>query len=121
MFKQITAGILLVAISLQILNRAVIYIDYYTNTAAFAKNCVNKARPMMHCNGKCQMMKKLQEQEKKDSQAPERRSFNDEIISSKSFFATLTHFSAKIQSAYNSFPESSTTHMPRSFFHPPGA
>ena len=85
MFKQITAGILLVAISLQILNRAVIYIDYYTNTAAFAKNCVNKARPMMHCNGKCQMMKKLQEQEKKDSQAPERRSFNDEIISSKSF------------------------------------
>src|ERR1700712_5525317 len=121
MFKQITAGILLVAISLQILNRAVIYIDYYTNTAAFAKNCVNKARPKMHCNGKCQMMKKLQEQEKKDSQVPERKSFNDEIISSKSFFASVNYFSSDIHLTYNPFRECSTTQMPRSFFHPPGA
>ncbi len=121
MFKQITAGILLVAISLQILNRAVIYIDYYANTAAYAKNCVNKALPMMHCNGKCQMMKKLKEQEKKDGQLPDKRSVNDEVISSKSFFASISYFSVTAKPAYNSFAGACITNMPRSFFHPPGA
>ena len=121
MFKQITAGILLVAISLQILNRAVVYIDYYANTSAYAKNCVNKALPMMHCNGKCQMMKKLKEQEKKDSQLPDRRSVNDEVISSKTFFASITYFTQTGKPAYNGFRTGHVTSMPRSFFHPPGA
>ena len=121
MFKQITAVILLVAFSLQMLNRAVVYIDYYANTAAYAKDCVNRALPMMHCNGKCQMMKKLKEQEKKDSQLPDRRSVNNEVISSKSFFASVTYFPATIKPVYNAFPVSGITSMPRSFFHPPGA
>jgi hypothetical protein len=79
MFKQVTAVVLLAALSLQILNRTVIYIGYYANMAAYAKSCENKARPVMHCNGKCQMMKKLQQEEKKDSQLPERKSTNDAV------------------------------------------
>ncbi len=44
----------------------------------------------MHCNGKCQMMKKLQQQEKSDQGNPERKMENKiEVISAKSFFATL--------------------------------
>jgi hypothetical protein len=121
MCKQVTAIVLLAALSLQILNRTVIYIDYYTNMAAYAKSCENKARPVMHCNGKCQMMKKLQQDEKKDSQLPERKSTNDEIISSKSFFTSVDHFPAGITVAYNIFPHTCTSKMPRSCFHPPGA
>jgi hypothetical protein len=33
------------------------------NLEAYKKACVNKAKPMMHCNGKCQMLKKLKKQE----------------------------------------------------------
>ena len=42
--------------------------DYYANTAAYAKKCINKAKPAMHCNGKCQMMKQLQQEEKNEQQ-----------------------------------------------------
>ena len=45
---------------------------------------------MMRCNGKCQMMKKLQQQEKKDQENTERtENKNEAPISSKSFFASL--------------------------------
>ena len=121
MYKQFTACILLAAILLQMLNKAVVYIDYYANTAAYAKNCENKAIPLMHCNGKCQMMKKLKEQEKKESQAPERRSVNDEVVSSKSFFASVNYFFSGAKPVYNSYTDGRLASRPRTCFHPPGA
>lgn len=73
MLKQVTASILLLAFMAGSFCRAVIVMDYYANTSVYAKNCENKARPKMHCNGKCQMMKKLQQQEKQDQGNPERK------------------------------------------------
>lgn len=120
MFKQLVACILLAALSLQTLKRVVIYVDYYTSTALYAKNCENKARPMMHCNGKCQMMKKMREQEKKDSDIPGRRSIGDETISSRSFFTSIHFFAPAVKPVYNFFLACRLISMPRSFFHPPG-
>ena len=51
-------------------------VEYYANTSAFAKNCENKAKPAMHCNGKCQMMKKIKAAESKEQQMPERKMEN---------------------------------------------
>ena len=59
MLKKIFAFILILAIAAQTFNQLTIVIDYYTNRAVYAKNCENKAKPMLHCNGRCQMMKKL--------------------------------------------------------------
>src|SRR2546423_10539540 len=50
-----------------------IVLSYYVNMAAYAKNCENKNKPMMHCNGKCHMEKKLQQEEKKSQENPERK------------------------------------------------
>ena len=111
---------LLVAITLQILNKAVVYIDYYTNTAAYFKNCENKAKISMHCNGKCQMMKKIQQQEKKDQQNPERRTSMDEIISPKSCFVSPSILYCAVKQVFHLYNDSRTAAMPRSCFHPPG-
>jgi hypothetical protein len=87
MWKQVTAAILLLAFMTSSFCRSAIVLDYYTNAAAFAKNCENKARPKMHCNGKCQMMKKLKQEDKKDQNNPERKAENkNELVSSTSFF-----------------------------------
>ena len=120
MFKQITSVILLLALLLNILNRFVIYADYYSNTAAYARNCENKALPQMHCNGKCQMMKKLKEQEKKDSELPARKIINDAVTMSRSFPATIGVISTGIKTHYRTFSENEVVNMPRAFFHPPG-
>jgi len=121
MIRQVAAIFLLFSFALQVFNRSIIVLDYFANTASFAKNCENKARPMLHCNGKCQMMKKLKEEEKSDQQNPEHKSENkNEIVSSKSFFTTVSAKKAslpKVFIAYHStlFPQPSAADV----FHPP--
>jgi len=99
--------------------------DYYTNTSKYSKNCENKAKPKMHCNGKCQMMKKLQHEEKKDQENPERKSENknESVLSTKSFFATIpTQYLIDSKSKKIS-PSSDGKSIDRCFdiFHPPQA
>lgn len=99
-------------------------IDYYLHTASYAKNCVNKARPVMHCNGKCQMAKKMMQEERKDEQAPERKSVNknDITLSSKSFFASidLPVFSI-IPSVKRDYVSRNISGRSLDIFHPPQA
>ena len=99
--------------------------DYYTNTSKYAKNCVNKAKPKMHCNGKCQMMKKLQQEEKKDQENPERKSENksEVVLSSKLFFASVVLPQTDLKSATKFYTQSNGNSIDHSFdiFHPPQA
>ncbi len=79
----------------------------------------------MQCQGRCQMKKKLQQEEKKDQENPERKAENKNelLIFSKSFFASIalpvkyvlskTKYSS--QSGGNSIDRSSD------IFHPPQA
>ena len=62
--QKIFAAILLLAFIGQTFRQGFYYVDYLVDKAEYVKNCVNKARPKMLCNGKCQLMKKIQEQEK---------------------------------------------------------
>ncbi len=85
--KKLAAAILLISFMCGVFCKTAIVLDYYSNTAAFAKNCINKNKPALHCNGKCQMMKKLRQEEKKDDTNPERKTDGkNEVLSSKSFF-----------------------------------
>jgi len=55
---------------LQTLGREVLVVDYQLNKARItALYCVNKARPTLHCNGKCHLAKQLRKTEG-DPKAP---------------------------------------------------
>ncbi|MFM2327452.1 MAG: hypothetical protein RIR31_1654, partial [Bacteroidota bacterium] len=117
-----TAAILLIfAFAIQTFKGGFVIFDYYSNTAAFAKNCINKAKPKLHCNGKCQMMKKMQEEEKKDQQVPERKFENKiEVLSSKYFFySSATAFSVIASKAITVEKDYPLTDISYSFFRPP--
>jgi hypothetical protein len=121
---RFTAAILLIfAFAIQTFKGGFVIFDYYANTAAFAKNCINKAKPKLHCNGKCQMMKKMQQEEQKDQQTPERKFENKiEVLSSKYFITTIHPGASKIITrCYNNSYTARELKMPRSFFHPPTA
>lgn len=121
MLRPIIAILFLLAFLGQTFNRAFIMLDYYTNTAAFAKNCENKARPMMHCNGKCQMMKKIKQEEKKDQQTPDRKGENkNEIISLKPQDVIFSGFLKRIEITYPALKNTGHA-IGRSYaiFHPP--
>lgn len=112
--------ILLLAFVAQTFSKSFIVAGYYVNTAAYAKNCENKAKPKMNCNGKCQVMKKLQQEDNKDKQNPDRKTDNkEEVLSSRSFFTTLHCSIPAVQTLYPLLDLSKVAHMPRTIFHPP--
>jgi hypothetical protein len=124
LLKQITACIFLLAFAWQTFSKAFMVVDYFANTAAFAKNCENKKRPQLHCNGQCQLMKKLQKEEKKDQQNPERKAENkNEVISTKSYFATATNPELIAQESITHllFSDNREIKISYSIFHPPSA
>ena len=119
--KKIAAFILLLAFAGSSFYQAILVIDYKVNTAAFAKNCINKYRPQLHCNGQCQLMKKLQQQERKEQKNPELKLENKtEIVSARSFFPVLSFVSSEEQIQHFSFSDTRTIEQSRFIFHPPG-
>lgn len=62
---------LLVALVLfQTFSRELLVVDFALNRANItARFCVNKARPIMHCNGKCYFTKKLKQQQEQESKS----------------------------------------------------
>ncbi|MDP4265064.1 MAG: hypothetical protein Q8941_21225 [Bacteroidota bacterium] len=88
--KQLLTLFLLVSFLAQTFGQAFIFADYYIHKAAFAKNCENKDKPKLKCNGKCQIVKKLKEQEKKEQpNSAQKSAYKNITISSKSFFAAI--------------------------------
>lgn len=121
--KNISALVLLLAFGLQCFNKTFIVVDYYSNTEAYAKECINKNRPKMHCNGRCAMMKKLKADEKKDADNPERKSENKNTISfyNNAVFGSLNYTAISFKSTINKSCQSEDKSIDRSFdiFHPP--
>ena len=77
---------------------------------------------MMHCNGKCQMLKKIKKQEgESDANTPAPK-FNQQelILSSKSFYPTLEIFKSHYSIIFHTYNSSINSNFLSSIFHPPG-
>lgn len=122
MIKQFPVILIMLAFTVQTLNKSIIVLNYYTNTASFAKNCENKTRPKLHCNGRCQMMKKMKQEENKDKQNPERRSDNkDEVLYCSLQKSDIIFSNEPALIPFFFLNNSTTKDIPSDFFHPPGA
>lgn len=73
MFKKLIIFCLLLSFSGQTFANNFFQLSYRMNRAAFEQKCINKYKPWLHCNGKCQLMKKLIEKEKKDQENNDRK------------------------------------------------
>ena len=55
---------------LQTFSRELLVVDYALNRATItARFCVNKARPELHCDGKCYFAKQLKKHEERESKS----------------------------------------------------
>lgn len=66
LYKQLTVFIFLASFVAHTIGNGFFIADYYLHPEKYAKNCINKSRPKLQCNGKCQLMKKIEEEEKKE-------------------------------------------------------
>jgi hypothetical protein len=117
MWKPLVAALMLISIALQSLNRVMIVGGYYAS--AYTKNCENKTKPELKCGGRCQMMKKLNAENKNDQQAPSARS-SEHVLSSKSFFAQLLPLYTEWLEHNSNYTLSQLPLVNRKYFHPPG-
>src|SRR5678815_4709774 len=66
-----TVPILMLLILTITFNKGIVWLSYKANQDLISKNlCVNKLKPRLHCNGKCQLMKKMAEDQQEDSSVP---------------------------------------------------
>lgn len=121
LIRQIFTFLLMTAFALQTFNQWIIAAEYRINTAAFAKNCINKAKPILKCKGKCQMMKKMQEEEQKEKDSAQKKGTETNTsISSKSFFCnTSTILFCMVKNQFPQVSYSATSAHLQEIFHPP--
>jgi hypothetical protein len=120
--QRIAAFILILAFLGQTFNQGFSYIGYVINKAEYLRNCENKYKPMLHCEGKCQLMKKIEAQRKKEEQqAPELKlAAKSEVISSKSsFLINPLGVVTEISREYITWNSGTPVDRSSSFFHPP--
>ena len=69
--KSCFAYFLIALLLLQNFSREMLVINFSLNRATItARFCVNKARPTMHCNGRCYFAKQLKKQQEQEDQLP---------------------------------------------------
>ena len=121
--QRLIAAILLLAFIGQTFSQCLYYIDYLVDKAEYVKLCKNKSRPQMHCNGKCELMKKIEEQEKREQQnAPEMKLAGKiELLASKNSYETIGSPCFAAVHYHIISKEGSPIDQPSSIYHPPGA
>jgi hypothetical protein len=68
---RILAYFLTTLMLLQTFGQELVVLDYQVHKARITELfCVNKARPQLHCNGKCHLAKKLRKAADAESKAP---------------------------------------------------
>jgi hypothetical protein len=115
--------LLLAALMAQTFSRSIAMADYMVNLEAYKKACINKAKPKLQCNGKCQMLKKVKKQEgDSEASAPVLKLNQLEVVlSSKSFFPILTIIATNNTSSYYTYTDEFSSNYLGTIFHPPGA
>lgn len=119
---KMVAFCMLVVFTAFTFNKAVIVLDYFINTKAFALHCENKARPWLHCNGKCQMIKTVQKQSEHEQQHPEQKAENKSEV-----FFLQPSFSFQATSIFHhisflDMPDASlVSGISNTCFHPPAS
>ncbi len=109
----------------QVGDRYVVMLGFRINQEFIAKNlCENRNRPELHCNGHCQLTKKLAEEQKKDQESPLRKADNKSEIFYPHIKADHSLAAVCITLANDRhIPSSigSPVDQPTSVFHPPAA
>jgi len=108
---------------IQSASKLLIMANYEINKAFIAKNlCENKAKPMMHCNGKCHLKKQLQKQDKKENSGPNsvKEKQDVQFFSEKKAASQFSPVTEKIKLNSIYLFSNYSTHL-FAVFHPPQA
>ena len=123
--KGIAVSILILLMLTQTFSKWVILLEYNINKEYIAKAlCENRSPPMLHCNGKCQVMKKIAAEEAESNKENDGRAASKLMQSEVVFLASLISFQLPdvLDSKKIDYPIYTLTVYPApvfTIFHPP--
>ncbi len=112
--KAIFTYFILSAFLLNAGGKVIIYLDFLINQDYITQNlCENKDKPVLKCNGKCQLARELAKEEKKEKKETKHKfedtntyffcSFDELIELEPVFYQKREHSNAKVQSRSTGF------------------
>jgi hypothetical protein len=120
--KRLATSVLLITLIFQSFSGAGIFVNYYVNYSLYVKNCENKNRPAMHCNGQCQAMKQWKKAENNGKHETDKPQQRNEALSSRSFFAASSFGLPALMRVFMPGSQSENTRdITIPVFHPPCA
>ena len=119
--KKVIAIAALLGILFQTFSQVVIVAEYYANKDYIAKNlCENRNKPMMHCDGKCCLKKKLAQQGKEQAPSPQNQKNEQATLFYKDAKIEIPHYvPVSFSKSYYSYNDLRTSSYCGSVFHPP--
>lgn len=124
MRRQLIILMFLSSLMVQVFAGFILKADYAINRAIYIQSCINKDKPVLKCNGKCQLGKKILAAEKEQQRAAEKGSyqfnFSVEILCNKIFIPSLNEL-AELNNTlkfHDSITDELIGHY-HAIFHPP--
>lgn len=121
MVRYFSVVIFFIAFFLHTFDTGIIIASFYSNQKYIAKNfCINKNNPNSRCCGKCQLTKKLNQEDNKDKQTQGRKSENKiEIASLNASAIKLYPISKCVTRLYEPYQQRLFSSYSYICFHPP--
>ncbi len=119
--KAILTSLLCSLVLLQTFPKSLVVLDYFVNTAKYEALCINKTHPEMHCDGACQMDKKLQKIDHSQQHQPqsERTETSVVYLPSVDSFQQFIFLSPIPKNNYPPLLQNKPRRRPLSIFKPP--
>ena len=121
--KLIAGSILILLVMVQTFTSWLIVAEYTINQEYIAKNlCVNKAKPQLHCKGKCQLMKKMAEEDKQTSSSSQtggKIKMGDVLFTHDFQLPVISNLLAQSKNCPSHYLVKTATGSYTSVFHPP--
>ena len=107
---------------LQIFSKVLVVVDYQANKEFIMEFlCINRDKPELECEGKCQLTKKLKEQQETDKQANERGQKQEVQVNlyCQSLFSLPALTQPTIVSYTSAYSCNYSSDVHQSIYHPP--
>lgn len=105
---------------LQPMNQAFIFLNYNLNKTYITEQlCINKAKPQMHCEGKCHLRKQLQKDEEEQKKEPRDLKEYSQVIYFFENVGSALKLPAGVKTIFAPEMKFIYSSSPLNIFHPP--
>jgi len=122
MLRSAIVSIIIMALMGQTMSKGLLVWDYYQHRQSYLERCINKNKPALHCNGKCQLEKKADSAEDTNHRGWLKIGLSFDLIDSSCTAASLIpEFLTDARALLCQVPRSlgSVCERARFCFHPP--